>query len=460
MNNKKFEEWTNDNDYKASTNTHLLIDKQIRKTSKVTKVIKWSLASAMSLFLVFAILVNTSTQFYVFALKTPLKDIAELLSIMKKGPETDYNEFLEKNKYQKIDQTFSWKYIDFDYEKKEIVNIKMEAEIIGIIYDVYSATIVAKFNPIPDSYQGGMVIASGGGELVKEYLPVPLTVKVEGMETLVARESSVGDDSSYYFIDYIFEEPIQAGKTLEIYSSPYVSLIGTEKMDLLMSTTIEDEYLVKPQIIDVNKEIGIEDRKILITNIIVGKLYIEMEYESLSAEYKLMGAEVLNSDMHETIYRISSSGGLYCPLENRCLIKKEYLPGNKTSVLEFQSLVWTKKRPETIEIVYNFETNKWENLPSDWNMYRHEITNDSIHMDIRVSEPFSEGSLALMSTDSPDLWNRTNARFGAYLGEVSNSILTIDISRIREIDEKRATFSLTATNRKVDEVDFRIDIKY
>jgi hypothetical protein len=459
MNNKEFSKWLKESDHKATTNTHLFIDKQIKRKNKFRPIIKWSLASIMSLLLVFTILVNTSYQFYVFAIKTPLKDIAELLKIMEKGPETEYDEYLKSNNYQKIDRVFKWEYTDFDYDKNEFAKIEIEVEILGIIYDVNSATIIAKFNPISPAYNGGMIMASNDGDYIQQYFSAPLVVSIDNKEAYFSHTRCLVFDDEYYFIDYLFEDQIQADQTIEIYSSSYISIIHAEKKEPLMAQEISEKYVAKPKIIPINKVVGQEDRRVEITNLIVGKLFIDVEIVNLSQEYKLVGAELVNVSIEDTAFCFQTSLGPYCYLDNRCSLRIEDFYSSKDEILrlDFKNLVWENKNPQKVDLTYDLGTNKWKNLPKGWDMYKFEIMEDSIHIDIKISAEFDLGSYVIVNTGY--LSNYVNAQFGKYYGEESKSILCIDIERISEIGNEEISFTAVFSSGEVDEVDFKIDIE-
>jgi len=459
MNNKEFDKWSKDSDYRATTNTHLSIDKQIKRKNKLKPIIKWSLASVASLLLVFIILVNASTQFYVFAMRTPLKDITELLKFMDKGPKTEYDEYLKSNNYQKIDRVFKWEYIDFDYDKKEYAKIEIEVEILGIIFDVYSATIIAKFNPISPAYNGGMIMYSNDGDYTIQYYPAPLTVSIDNKEAYTSCTRSLEDGNEYYFIDYLFESPIQADQIIEIYSSSYNSIIGWEKKESLMTQVISNKYLTKPKVIAINKVVGQNERKVEITNIILGKLFVDIEIVNLSQEYKFIGAELANYCIEDTAFGMQTSLGFYCNLNDRCYLRIEDAHSTEDEILklDFEHLVWENKNPKKVDITYDLETNKWKNLPKDWEMYKFEMKGDSIHMDIRTSGEFGKASYVIINTIHP--FNLVNAQFGKYYGEESNSILSIDIERISEIGSKQISFTTVFSFGEVDDVDLEMDIK-
>ena len=323
MNNNEFDKLISKK-YKASDATYKLIDSMSKPKSRNIPLLKWCFASLASIFISFAVLINMSTAFYLFAQETPFKDIANLLRIIEeKKVVARIVDIIEKEQYQKIDTSFI-----YNSENLGEVNIN----IIGSIYDSYSVTLI-----IEQVKKGGTI----------DSLESLMTMKINNVTNNSAYVWSVDDANNYYFMQFIFDEKIEANQVFEVLSS---------NGSTVCLATIDKEYVQESEIIIVNEVLGNEDKKVLVKNLVIGRLLAIIEYEDKSLDYQLVSIEFNKINDYISEFAFCDSG--------KCFYNFAGVELGSDVLIEFVNLVMAPNKKTIIK--YDLAKNKWLDIPTDW----------------------------------------------------------------------------------------------
>ena len=321
MNNNDFDKWINKKN-KASDATYRLIDKMSKPKNKGVLWLKWGLTGFASVFLSFAILINASTSFYLFALGTPLKDVATLLRMIKDNESiTRIADIIDKEQYQKMDTKFTYK-----SETRGEVN----ATILGAIYDSNSVTLI-----IEDTKVG-----KGSNEVESLF-----TMKIDNNKQVNRAFWNI--KGGYHFLQFVFDAEISAGQVFELLYDDGLKLC---------SEVIEKEYIEDSKVVSINEVLGEGDEKVLIKSIVVGRWSAIINYEDMSMNYKLGFIEFKKTSGNEDNSAGCSNG--------KCVYRFEGLDSEADVSLEFENLIMTANKK--VKIRYDLNDNKWLNIPASW----------------------------------------------------------------------------------------------